>query len=83
MALGRTALLAPLLRWASQRRYPTLLVVTVGLFVLNLAVPDAIPLADEAIMALTALVLARLRKPDEGDGPAAPPGPKPPPKPAR
>jgi hypothetical protein len=77
MASGGRALLGPLVRWASQRRFPVLLGVTLALLVVNLAVPDAIPLVDEAILALTALALARLRKPSEEEPPVAATGPPP------
>jgi hypothetical protein len=62
VALVRTALLAPLVRWASRRRFPVLLGLVLALLVVDLAVPDAIPLLDEALLALGALLLARLRK---------------------
>ena len=63
MPLARNALLAPLVRWASRRRFPVLLGLVVALLAVDLAVPDAIPLVDEALLALAALLLARLRKP--------------------
>ena len=62
MALGRTALLAPLVRWASRRRFPVLLGLAVALLAVDLVVPDPIPFVDEALLALGAMLLARLRK---------------------
>jgi hypothetical protein len=50
------------LRWASSLQFPYLLLLTSALFVLNLFVPDVIPLVDEIIMGLIAVVLASLRK---------------------
>ena len=50
------------LRWASSLRFPYLLLLTLALFVLNLFVPDVIPLVDEIIMGLVAVLLASLRK---------------------
>ena len=50
------------LRWATSLRFPYLLLLTLALFVLNLFVPDVIPLVDEIIMGLVAVVLASLRK---------------------
>ncbi len=63
MALGRTVFLAPLLGWASRRRFPVLLGLMVVLLGLDLAVPDPLPVVDEALLALGALLLSRLRKP--------------------
>ena len=47
-----------LLRWASRLRFPYLFAMTAALFVLNLFVPDAIPMADEIVMGLVAIRLA-------------------------
>jgi hypothetical protein len=49
---------AGVLAWARKRRFPTLLLVTGGLFALDLVVPDFIPLADELLLGLGTLVLA-------------------------
>ena len=54
-----------LVRWASGLRFPYLLLVTTLLLVVNLFVPDAIPLADEIIMGLVAVMLANLKKKPE------------------
>jgi hypothetical protein len=42
-------------------RYPTLLALTAVLFVADLVVPDVVPFADELLLGLLTLVLARLR----------------------
>lgn len=52
-------------RWASRLRFPYLFCLTAVLFVLNLFIPDALPLADELLMGLGALLLASLRKKPE------------------
>lgn len=68
MAIGkliRGGLPAIVLRWASGLRFPVMFLVTAVLFVLNLFIPDVIPLADELIMGLIALLLANLRKKPE------------------
>ena len=73
LAIGRTALLAPLVRWASRRRFPVLFGLALALLAVDLVVPDPIPMLDEALLALGALILARLRKrePDsDAEGPA-------------
>lgn len=58
----RGGILGILMRWASRLRFPYLLLLTAVLFVLNLFIPDALPLADELIMGLVTLLLASLRK---------------------
>ena len=50
------------LRWASGLRFPYLLILVSGLFLLNLLIPDVIPLVDEILMGLVAVLLASLRK---------------------
>jgi hypothetical protein len=47
--------------WASKRRFPTLLLVVGGLFVVDLVVPDLVPAVDEIILGLMTLALARWR----------------------
>jgi uncharacterized protein DUF6116 len=57
-------------RWASGLRFPTLLAITAGLFLLDLAVPDLIPLADEVLLGLLTAAFAAWRKDrvtDRGD----------------
>lgn len=56
-------LIAPLLRWLSRLTYPRLFVVTAALFVLDTLVPDVIPFADEILLGLATLLLARWKKP--------------------
>ena len=48
-------------RCASRLRFPRLLLVILGLFILDVAVPDLILLADEILLGLIALVLSRLK----------------------
>lgn len=47
------------MKWAGGVRYPTLLAITAGLFVIDLVVPDPIPLLDEVLLGMVTLVLAR------------------------
>ncbi len=54
-----------ILRWASNLRFPFLLVLVAALFVLNLFIPDAVPFADEIIMGLVTALLASVRKKPE------------------
>lgn len=65
--LARGGLAGLVVRWASRLRFPYLFALTAVLFVLDLFIPDVIPLADEIIMGLVAVLLGSLRK-RNGDG---------------
>ena len=43
-------------------RFPWLVLVTAGLFVLDLLVPDVLPFADEILLALVTAMLARVKR---------------------
>lgn len=58
----RNPVVAGLLRFAAGLRFPTLFAVTAGLFVLDLLVPDFVPLADELLLGLLALLFASIRR---------------------
>ena len=62
-------LLAPLLRWVGRLSYPRLFLVTAVLFVVDVIVPDFIPLADELLLALGTLLLANWKKRGAGNVP--------------
>ena len=50
-------------------RFPWLLLVTLVLFLVNVFIPDAFPFVDEILLALVAVILARIkRKPAEPGG---------------
>jgi hypothetical protein len=51
-------LLAPILRWLARLSYPRLFLVAAGLFLVDVIVPDFIPLADELLLGLGTLLLA-------------------------
>lgn len=55
------AILSPLFAYASRLRFPTLFVISAALFVLDLAIPDFIPFADEILFGLATLLLSRLK----------------------
>lgn len=55
-------LLAPVLGFLSRLSYPRLFLVTAALFLLDLVVPDLIPLADEILLGLGSLLLANFKK---------------------
>lgn len=60
-------------RYLGRLRFPTLFVLTLLLFAVNVVVPDPIPLVDEILLALGALMLGRLgdRSKEEDPGPQA------------
>jgi len=74
----RTPLAALLVRYLGRLRYPYLLAVTATLFVLDLAVPDLIPLADELLLGLATVILATWRKRRDAGAvsPLSRPGPR-------
>lgn len=55
-------LTAPLLGFLSKLSYPRLFLLTGALFVIDLIVPDFIPLADELLLGLGTLLLANWKK---------------------
>ena len=58
-------LTGPLLAYASQLRFPTLFKITLGVFLLDLLIPDFIPFADEILLGLGALILSNWQRPTE------------------
>jgi len=64
----RSPLVAPLLTFARRLRFPWLFALTAALFLLDLAIPDVIPLVDEVLLGLLSALLAGLRRRrDPGD----------------
>ncbi|MFC3551770.1 DUF6116 family protein [Lysobacter cavernae] len=55
-------LLSPVLGFLGKLSYPRLFLLTAALFVIDLIVPDFIPLADEILLGLGTLLLSRKRK---------------------
>ena len=51
-------LLAPVMRWLSRLSFPRLFLLSAALFLIDLVVPDMIPLADEILLGLGTLLLA-------------------------
>ena len=68
----RNPLVALVPRVFGRLRYPTLLVVTAVLFVVNLVLPDPLPFVDEILLGLLALLFARLRRRDDDQPTEAP-----------
>ena len=54
-------LIGAVVGWAGRLRFPTLFFLVATLFLFNIFVPDVIPLADELLMGLGALLLANLK----------------------
>jgi hypothetical protein len=50
------------MRYASGLRFPKLLAITTGLFVIDLFFPDGEPFVDEILLGLISLLLASLKK---------------------
>jgi hypothetical protein len=68
MGIGKVArggLAGIFLRWASRLRFPYIFLLMSVLFVFNLFIPDMVPMVDEIIMGLAAVLLASLRKKPE------------------
>jgi hypothetical protein len=59
---ARNPIAALIARFAARLRYPQLFWLTAALFALDLAIPDVIPFADEVLLGLGTLLLARLKK---------------------
>lgn len=55
-------LLGPLLAYATRLRFPTLFLVAMALFVVDLIVPDVVPFADEILLGLGTLLLSSWKK---------------------
>ncbi len=52
-----------LIQWLGARlRFPHLFLLTLGLFLFDVVVPDFIPFVDEALLALTTLLLGSWRR---------------------
>lgn len=58
---SKTAVREGVLGYASKMRFPKLFMLTAILFVIDLIVPDMIPLVDEILLGLGTLLLASLR----------------------
>tara|TARA_R110000782_G_scaffold18459_4_gene50779 strand:+ start:2774 stop:3019 length:246 start_codon:yes stop_codon:yes gene_type:complete len=52
------ALITLFLSYANQLKFKNLFLIVIGLFILDLFIPDFIPLIDEIILGLLAIILA-------------------------
>ena len=62
MGLARSGLVGWLVARLAPLRFPVLFVICAGLFLVDLAVPDMIPFADEVLLGLATALLASWRK---------------------
>ena len=62
MSVARSGPVAVLVGFASRLRYPTLTALVALLFVADLFVPDAIPLADELLLGLATAALVAWKR---------------------
>ena len=51
-----------LLTYAGRLRFPTLFLITLGLFAVDMIVPDPIPFIDEIMLGLATMLFASWRK---------------------
>lgn len=58
MSNPRSSLTALVTRWLPSLRYPYLFLVLGGLFLVDLVVPDPIPLVDELLLAVLTFIAA-------------------------
>ena len=56
-------LIAFLMRYFGRLRFPYLAAITAALFVIDLLVPDVIPLVDELLLGFVTVLLTMLKKP--------------------
>ena len=63
-----TGIIVFLTRYISRLRYPWLFVLTLALFLFDLAMPDVIPVADEVLLGLLAAIFGKMRKRRETRG---------------
>ncbi len=62
IAMKTTSLVSLFLAFANQLKFKNLFLIIISLFVLDLFVPDFIPLIDEIILGLLAIILANWKK---------------------
>ncbi len=60
--MSRTTLASPLVAYLARLRFPVLLAITATLFLVDLVIPDVLPLVDETLLGLATVLLATWRK---------------------
>lgn len=64
-------LLGPLLAFAGRLRFPTLFLITAGLFLFDVVIPDFVPFVDEILLGLGTLILSSWKGGRRSDEPPA------------
>ncbi len=62
VAAPRKTLISALVAYLARLRFPVLFAITAALFLVDLVVPDVLPLVDEILLGLVTLLLASWRK---------------------
>lgn len=71
MAFTKAPLIAAILRYAGGLKFKNLFLLTGGLFLLDLAIPDLVPFADELILGLLTLLFSMWKNGDADRQPKA------------
>ena len=64
-------IIAPLIAYLAKLRFPVVFGITVGLFILNVFIPDFIPFVDEILLGLGAALLGSWKRRSVEDLPKA------------
>ncbi len=67
--MNTSSLISLFLTFANQLKFKNLFLLVISLFVIDLLVPDFIPMIDEIILGLLAIILANWKKEREQDKP--------------
>jgi len=68
----RSPLVALLTSFFSRLRYPYMFAIAAGLFLVDVLIPDLLPLADEVLLAVVTVLLASRKVEREPDAPDDP-----------
>lgn len=72
--MNQRSLVAILMAFANQLKFKNLFLLTLALFIIDLIVPDFIPMIDEIILGLLTLILANWKKESHSVKPGKPEG---------
>lgn len=60
--MNPSVLIATFLAFSNKLKFRNLFIIVIGLFIIDLFIPDFIPLIDEIILGLLAIILANWKK---------------------